>query len=151
MIYITQEEINQHIETLQTQIQKFILEKDIRFRSIIGVANGGLNISRPISQNLKIPHAELRVSWYDGQTKRQEPLVDIIDCIVLEHYCGNLLLIDDLTDTGDTLITIKNHPKLQDKTFYTAVLYHNFSAKIMPDFYVVEKPHDWLVFPWNDT
>jgi len=75
----------------------------------------------------------------------------------------NLLIIDDLRDTGGTIKIIDeaikhindNHALLTFKPYY-AVLYDKFynttidNDKIIPTISAAEKPEGWLVFPWDE-
>ena len=62
------------------------------------------------------------------------------------HY-PKLLILDDIADTGDTLVDLKQkapNPK-------TATLHYKNSSKIKPDYYGEEIDDDfgWVVYPWE--
>jgi hypothetical protein len=63
----------------------------------------------------------------------------------------NILLVDDVADTGETLIAVKNH-LLENgaKNVYIAVLYVKPWNKAPIDFYAKETDA-WIVFPWEFT
>lgn len=63
----------------------------------------------------------------------------------------NVLLVDDITDTGDTLrISIEYLRSFEPKEIRTAVLIHKTCSVITPDYFVrkVEK-WKWIIFPWH--
>ena len=65
---------------------------------------------------------------------------------ISNHY-PKLLILDDIADTGDTLVELKQktpNPK-------TATLHYKNSSKIKPDFYGQEVDDDfgWVVYPWE--
>lgn len=62
-----------------------------------------------------------------------------------------ILLIDDLTDTGESmLLAIKHLKKLKPLEIKTATLIHKTQSEFEPDFYAkkVDK-WKWIIFPWN--
>jgi hypoxanthine phosphoribosyltransferase len=109
---------------------------------IVGIANGGLNISLPIARILGKPHEYVRISRYDGQAMRPEPLI----YGSLSQPTNNLI-IDDLVDGGHTFKLFDQHFGLVGNT--TAVLFWNTQAVFQPDYYVAEKPESWIQFPWE--
>jgi hypothetical protein len=63
----------------------------------------------------------------------------------------NVLLVDDITDTGDTLrVSIEYLKSFGPKEIRTAVLIHKTCSVITPDYFVrkVEK-WKWIIFPWH--
>mgnify|MGYP001117035389 CR=1 FL=1 len=61
-----------------------------------------------------------------------------------------VLIVDDVTDTGDTLTTAVGYVEsLGPEEIRTAVLQHKTSSAFEPDFYV-EKITDWkwIIYPW---
>lgn len=72
MTYLSYEDTDWMISSLAAQIK----ESGKTFRGIIGIAFGGLNISVPLSKILKLPHSQVRISRYDGQQKREQPIVE---------------------------------------------------------------------------
>jgi hypoxanthine phosphoribosyltransferase len=109
---------------------------------VVGIANGGLNISLPISRILNKPHEYVRISRYDGQAIRPEPLI----YGSLSQSTGSLV-IDDLVDGGHTFGLFDQHFGLAGSI--TAVLFWNTKATFQPDYYVAEKPESWIEFPWE--
>lgn len=63
----------------------------------------------------------------------------------------NVLLVDDITDTGDTLrVSLEYLRSFEPKEIRTAVLIHKTCSVITPDYFVrkVEK-WKWIIFPWH--
>lgn len=63
----------------------------------------------------------------------------------------NILLVDDITDTGDTLrVSLEYLRSFEPKEIRTAVLIHKTCSVITPDYFVrkVEK-WKWIIFPWH--
>lgn len=62
----------------------------------------------------------------------------------------NILIVDDLVDSGTTLVFVLTLLKqyAPDATIKTAVLFYKKSSSIKPDYYV-EETTSWIVFPWE--
>jgi hypoxanthine phosphoribosyltransferase len=145
--YISQKDIDLHINSLAKIIKNS--KKDYDY--IVGVARGGLNISKPLAKKLRTKHISIRVSFY-GAVGMGCPYPRLIDTTALETTKGGtFLFVDDLVDAGHTLNWINVNLSPQYGPFDTAVLYLNKSNRygITPTFYVEEKPSAWIVFPWE--
>ncbi|MEM4347575.1 MAG: phosphoribosyltransferase family protein, partial [Candidatus Altiarchaeota archaeon] len=62
-----------------------------------------------------------------------------------------VLLVDDLTDTGESMLLAKNHVyELNAEEVKTATLIHKEQSSFKPDFYAkkIEK-WVWVILPWN--
>jgi len=51
------------------------------------------------------------------------------------------LVVDDIADTGRTLLPFKDH--------ITATIYYHLRSKIEPTVWLYEKHDKWIVFPWE--
>ena len=62
-----------------------------------------------------------------------------------------VLLVDDITDTGDTLRVSLEHLKtFEPKEIRTAVLIHKIISAFLPDYYVRKiSQWRWVIFPWH--
>ncbi len=61
-----------------------------------------------------------------------------------------ILVVDDIVDSGDTLIQIleKLKGRYPNLDIYTASIFYKESAKIKPDFFVKEAK-EWIDFFWS--
>jgi hypoxanthine phosphoribosyltransferase len=113
-IYITWETIENLVLDLSKQIPK-----DIKF--IHGLSRGGL-----------IPAVML--SHITGIPFRKSPA-----------FCepGEVLVVDDICDSGETLQTYKDYP--------TAVLHHKpHTACMEPTMYAkLHEGDEWIIYPWE--
>jgi hypoxanthine phosphoribosyltransferase len=114
-----------------------------RFDQVVGIERGGLHVSVPVAKILGIPHTSVRISCYDDTGRRDTPIVS-------GAYNSDLasLVVDDLTDGGTTLRLFKERFPYK-RSDATAVLFWNTTAP-EPDFYVEEKPENWLIFSWEN-
>ncbi len=62
-----------------------------------------------------------------------------------------VLLVDDITDTGDTLrVSIQYLKSFKPKEIRTAVIIHKTMSKFIPDHYVKKiSKWRWIIFPWH--
>jgi hypoxanthine phosphoribosyltransferase len=110
-----------------------------KYDSVVGIAFGGLNVSMPLAQKLGLPHFSVRISHYNGRVPRETPIVEG------QLPVGKCLVVDDLIDDGFTMRTFEKYFGKCD----TAVLLWKVGS-YMPTYYAVEKPQEWVNFPWSD-
>lgn len=130
------------IDGMTRNLALCIKQSGIEFEQVVGIERGGLFVSRPLAAMLGLPHDSVRISCYTETGKRDVPIVE--GC-----YNGDLktLVVDDLIDGGSTIRLFKERfPYKYDDA--VAVLYWRVGSP-EPEFYVEEKPPQWLVFQWE--
>ena len=157
---ITAEEYLQGIEKLAIMID----ESGFKPSHIISIARGGLRIGDVLSRIFRVRSSYLGVESYEvaekGKVsdKQKDEVVFSRDISsTTQDYGNNILICDDLVDSGDSLIYTKkfllNYKSFKGKNinFKTAVLHKKPLSKITPD-YVVEKmpTNDWLVYHYEE-
>jgi len=131
------------VKDLDKFFQKFKYKPDV----IVAVARGGLTISHLFASYLDIKDVlVVNASSYDN--KKQGSL-EIKNIPSLDGY-KRALLIDDISDTGDTLKAIhealvKNNPSVELKSF---TIFYKEESKFKPDFYI-RGAHNWVDFFWE--
>lgn len=136
-LVINQLQVNNMIKVLATKI----IMSGSRLTNVVGIAHGGLHISRPLAARLSLPHSSVRISHYDGQTPRIVPIIEGY----LPQATGNLI-VDDLIDGGFTMRTFAGHFGLEGNE--VAVLFWKKDS-FRPTYYVTEKPKEWIIWPWE--
>ena len=150
--YITWEEIQQDSTYLANELSH------LNFSCIIGVANGGMIPATLIAKQLKVNKLfSCNCKSYQNDEPRSgaHNTTDIVKMISfpkweeLKH--DNVLIIDDLVDTGLTLKKINNHlASTTLSNWTTATLYNKPKSIFKPDHTVREFNNDeWIVFPWE--
>lgn len=114
-----------------------------KFNKIIAIANGGIPVAQEVNKYLKLPLSSIYISFYDGKQKREKP---IIDGSISSEYNDNLLIIDDLIDSGATASYLGQQLKSRNIKYKFACLYQKPHSKIKADYYIKETT-DWIVFP----
>jgi len=143
-VYLDWTKVDEAIWTLMDEIWTEF-KPDI----IIGVARGGLipavRLSHITNDTLM---RVVDVKFYTDIEKRTEkpvitvPLTDKIKDL-------NVLVVDDVADTGKTLVEVKKHVlDLKAKEIKIAVIAKKPQSIIDPDYYVFET-NKWIIFPWE--
>ncbi len=148
--YITQIEFSKSLLKLISQIEK----SGVEFDYVLGIKNGGLNVSTPIADHFDKPHYGIQISFYDGSQRLTDPIVDMDKLnIVKIKFHGKCLWVDDIIDSGGTLKWFIENTGLKiDKDFIVATLHwcEENSPNLKPHFFVERKAKsDWIVYPWE--
>ena len=153
-LFISWDEYNSIVEKLAIQIHgKY--KPDL----LIGIMRGAAPIIDVLSRVFKIKCAYLAVESYSGkgiEDKQGELTFSREMSSTVQNMGGNLLLCDDLSDTGVTLNRsidwLKKYPPLQGniKAIKTAVLWKKKDSTFDPD-YCAQKlnSNPWIVQPFE--
>lgn len=106
---------------INSVIEKY---KNSGVTGVYGIPRGGLILAVMISHALNIP-------MLSAPTK---------DC----------LIVDDICDTGESLIHYDRNSSSMDKPKYhiTTLMYRK-GAMVTPELYWGTKDNEWIVFPWE--
>jgi hypoxanthine phosphoribosyltransferase len=128
-----------------------IKESGWRPDAVVGIARGGwvhariqcdlLGIKDLFS--VKVDHWGVTATK-DGKAKLSVPLVGSVKG-------KKVLVVDDITDTGQSLTMAVNHIKEKGNPadVKTAALMHIDGSEFIPDYYGVEITWAWEIWPWN--
>ena len=154
-LIIDWKEYNRIVEKLAIQIHNSKFRPDI----LIGIMRGGAPIIDVLSRVFKLKCAYLAVESYSGEgtEDQQGELVFSRDMSsTVQEMRGNLLLCDDLSDTGVTLNKsiewLKNYHPLKGKIkdIKTAVLWKKKDSTFNPDFCAQKlDSNPWIVQPFE--
>ena len=166
--HISWKDIDEHCQRLALSVLKSGFRPDY----IVGITRGGLMPALRLSHLLEVPMHTLQVSLRDGgecesNCWMSEDAVGYGAMGCLEGERKNILIVDDINDTGATYRWIRqdwqasclpNLPEWQDVWGYNvrfAVLVNNLSSEETADYSSIEinkAEHDcWIVFPWERT
>ena len=135
------------LHTLTHSLTEKIQKDDIKLDLIVGIARGGLTIAHIASDFLKLPVASFTVSSY--KDLKQQDLSDISYHVGGDLHQKNILLMDDVSDTGKTFVRgIKYLEELGAESIITASPFIKPWTKHLPDYYVQEVD-EWIVFPYD--
>jgi xanthine phosphoribosyltransferase len=129
------------------KIVKELKEKyaDIMDYEIVGISRGGLVPAVIISNLLGIRKVySLGLKTYKDQEKEGAEIYQMPDLA----NNNKILLIDDISDTGESFIIVKN--LYGHKELVTASIYMKEKTRFVPDVVGEHIDNDvWVVFPWE--
>jgi|TARA_B100001741_G_scaffold311010_1_gene311307 hypoxanthine phosphoribosyltransferase len=154
-LFISWDEYNSIVEKLAIQIADSGFKPDL----LIGIARGGLPIIDVLSRVMKLKCAYLAVESYSGtgiEDQQGKLTFSREMSSTVQNLGGNLLLCDDLSDTGVTLNRsmdwLRKYKPLKDKinSIKTAILWKKAKSTFNPDFCAVTlKNNPWIVQPFE--
>lgn len=132
------------------ELARQIADADFRPDIILGIARGGLIPTGSLGYALSIKNCYMmNVEYYTDVDERLEvpvilpPYLELVD---LEH--ANILVVDDVADTGHTLAKVYEFVANSVRSTRSAVLYEKPESVIKCD-YVWRRTDKWINFPWS--
>ena len=117
---------------------------------LLGIARGGLLVAGAIAYALDIKNTfTMNVEFYTGIDERLEmpmilpPVPDLVDLGE-----ARVLIADDVADTGQTLLTVKEFLTGKVAEVRVAVLYEKSQSAVACE-YVWQRTDRWIDFPWS--
>jgi hypothetical protein len=150
-LYLSWDEYHQTIERLAADIKA----STWKFDQILCLARGGLRVGDILSRIFHQPLAILATSSYRGESERERGRLTIAQHITMTTPTlgANLLLVDDLVDSGITIqesISWLQHHHPEVETIKTAVLWYKACSVYTPDYYVTYLPDNpWIHQPFE--
>lgn len=128
--------------TFQQEIELLSRNIDLKFDMIVGITRGGVVPARMLSSLLNIPKmACISVEKQEGGRK--------VITEILEDLTGKtILLVEDMLETGRSLMMAKNYLESKGAQVKTACLYTMAMSEIKPDYFLKEV-EGVTEFPWE--
>jgi hypoxanthine phosphoribosyltransferase len=137
------------VEGLTQDIIRQLTVDNRTYDCVVGLTRGGLTPAVLVSQYLDIPMHTLKVSLRDHIG--HDNILDMKNALGV-GFGKNILVIDDINDTGATINAIKE--VWHDQYVDYVVLINNEASEATVDFSAVDiNKHEndvWIVFPWED-
>lgn len=133
------------------EISQAIKKDGKNFDVIVTLAKGGFPLARMIADFLQMPTIlSLGVHFYTGINQRLEKPEIYQEITPLTHIVGkNVLLFDDVADSGESLIFGSEHiMKLGAASVTTAALYMKPQTLHIPQYFAFTT-EDWILFPFE--
>ncbi|KXH71545.1 MAG: hypothetical protein AM326_11700 [Candidatus Thorarchaeota archaeon SMTZ-45] len=140
----------QDVYNLTLQLSERIVNSGFVPDVIVGIARGGWIPARILSDVLYASALQnVRIEYYtDVGIKGKAP--QITQPLTGSMEKKNVLLVDEVADTGDTLQHAINHVKeLGAASVRSAVLHYKPTSIVKPDYFMV-KTSSWTVYPWEN-
>ena len=117
-VYVTYEQINEYIDNVVQDLKK----RGIKPTGVYGPPRGGLIFATLLSYKMDIP--------------------------LLLNASKGCVIIDDIADSGRTLLHFTENDTQFNKYYITTMYYHERSA-VRPDYYMHLKKDRWIVYPYE--
>ncbi len=135
------------------ELGRMIVDSGYRPDVVIGMARGGWIPARLVCDELLSRNLVSLKTQHWGVTASKDGKARLVGGIQEEIGGKNVLVVDDITDTGESLKLAFDHAKsLLPGSVKTATMLHITHSDFVPDFYAKEVDKEkwtWFVFPWN--
>jgi uncharacterized protein len=132
------------------ELARTVAESGYRPDVVLAVARGGLQPAGALAYALGVKNVfTMNVEFYTGVDRRLEmpvmlpPMLDVVDITGL-----NVLVVDDVADTGATLKLVGEYVSDHVADSRCAVLYEK-PASVVKCAYVWHRTDRWINFPWS--
>ena len=143
---LTYEDFGRAARELAQQVADSGFEPDI----ILSIARGGLFLGGALGYALDVKNLfVMNVEFYTGVDERLDlpvvlpPVLDVVDLTG-----SNVLVADDVADTGKTLELVRDFCAGYVAEVRTAVIYEKPASTVHCD-YVWKRTDRWIDFPWS--
>ena len=133
------------------ELAKMVADDGYEPEMILSIARGGLCIGGALGYALAVKNTyTMNVEFYTGVDERLEvprilpPAPDFVDL-----GQAQLLIVDDVADTGHTLKSVHDFCAGKVGEVRTAVIYEKSHSVVQCD-YVWKRTDLWINFPWSD-
>jgi len=151
-LWVSWDEYNRLIERLALKVY----ESNWKFDMVLCLARGGVRPGDAISRIFDVPLAILSTSSYREEAGTKQGDLDIAKYMTMTKgpLAGRILLVDDLADSGVTLMRVSEHLQEHYKDVTevrSAVIWVKGTSSIKPDYHLVDLPHNpWIHQPFED-
>lgn len=118
-VYVTWKDMEEFVDSLIQEMNR----QNFKPTGVYGIPRGGLILATLISYKLDIP--------------------------LLLNASKDCLIVDDIADSGRTLLHYTENDTQFNKYFIATMYYHKRSI-VKPNYYKFEKNDKWIVFPWEE-
>ena len=145
-ILLNEEQIGLGIDRLAAQLKNHYQDKPL---TIVAIMTGSLVMLADLIRRLEMPVciSLIQASSYRGGMKSGDLVIQ--DQMMLNIKDRDILLIDDIFDTGKTLVQVSQRLEaLGPKSIHTAVFLNKLGQSVVaavPDFVVFEIPNEFVV------
>ncbi len=130
-----------------------VVESGFRPDAVVGLARGGWVPARIVSDELGVKELISLRTQHWGVTASKDGKATLSTTIQENVEGRRLLIVDDITDTGDSIgLAFRHASSLSPASVKTATMLHINHSSFVPDYFAEEVDGDswtWYIFPWN--
>lgn len=140
-----------YVARISKRLSTIIKDSGYRPNIIVAIGRGGFVPARILCDYLHIKDLTTIKVEHWGIAARPDKKAVIKFTLNIDIKDKRVLLVDDITDTGDTLkISLEHLKSFQPQKIRTAVLLHKITSDFVPDYYVKRiTKRRWVIFPWH--
>ncbi len=117
---------------------------------IVAIGRGGYMPARVLADFFGLMAlSSFRIEHYRGTHK--QALTRVIDPLTVDLAGRRVLLVDDVSDSGDTFEVAMSHVRERGAPaeLRTATMHHKVVSRYVPDFYAAKVTSwRWIIYPW---
>ena len=117
-VYVAWEDIENYINKVVEDVKK----RGLKPSGVFGIPRGGIIYATMLSYKMNIP--------------------------LLMSAAPDCIIVDDIADSGRTLLHYTNNDTQFNKYYITTMYYHERSL-VKPDFYLFNKKDKWIIYPYE--
>lgn len=138
--YVTWDQVQDMCRLLAQRIHA----EGCTYNKILAITRGGLFPAGVLARELDIRHVDaICVDTYVGQSRGAPQILKM----PAPGYLDEVILVDDLVDTGSTIKMLKEHHL---KRALTVTIFAKPKGEALADLYQEKVPQDtWVRFPWD--
>lgn len=136
--------------TLAQKLAAAILSQESHpFDEIVAIARGGLTLGHLLSDYLRIPISSITIQSYtDIQQQGQVTITAGLSKIIQDK---RILLVDDIADSGKTLIRATSYlSEFHPKSITRLTMFFKSHSAVIPE-YFAKKTDKWILLPFEVT
>lgn len=124
--YVSWEDVDRFITSVSNRVNSLEFS-GAELDGVYGLPRGGLVFAVMLSHRLDLP--------------------------LLLAPTNRSLIVDDICDSGESLVHYVNNSSSEDKhkqrPLVCTMYYKENALNVVPDYYMKEKSNKWIVFPWE--
>lgn len=121
--YVNWYNIQKYIECVADKYESYFTNTN-NIPGVYGLPRGGLIFAVLLSHKMNIP--------------------------LLQAPIENCIIIDDICDTGESLLHYyKNSSSLNKPKYHITTMYYKKNNLVEPEYWFEEKKNEWIVYPWE--
>lgn len=136
-----------YLDKLCRKVAEQIVEDGFEPNTIVAIARGGWFVGTILCDILGLDElVSLGIKQYIGYDRRELKVLEDVDL----EYRNKVLIVDDLVNTGKSMIKAKEIVEKSARDVRTASLLVISTSKFIPNYFgEYIEGFSWVIFPWN--